>query len=397
MFRGASIPPIRYADPWSETLDQRIRMLTRPGACRRVAYLYEQPDTSTFRYRAHNMIQALRGAPDIAAAWFAGHEIEYLLPLIGQCDVLVVCRVRYNERVAALLARAHHLGVDTAFDVDDLVFDTDYVHLLLETLDQPVTEQAWEVWFAMVGRLGATFRQCRRAIVTNAYLAARAARFAPEKPIAVVPNFLGRDQLAVSQRILQQKRGCGFASERRIHLGYFSGTPTHNRDFLVIADALARVLARDERLVLRIVGFLDMPPVLAEFARRIERYPLQDFLNLQRLIGETELNLVPLQDNAFTNCKSELKYFEAAVAGTATIASPTFTLRAAIKDGVNGWLATAPQWADRIAAALADRERYREVAEAAAAHAVATYAPDAVVGAIRAALFPEECRRQENR
>ena len=57
---------------------------------------------------------------------------------------------------------------------------------------------------------------------------------------------------------------------------------------------------------------------------------------------------MPLQYNAFTNCKSELKYFEAAVVGTQTIASPMFTYARAIRHGENGYLAQAHQWADRI-------------------------------------------------
>ena len=98
---------------------------------------------------------------------------------------------------------------------------------------------------------------------------------------------------------------------------------------------------------------------------------------------------MPLQHNLFTNCKSELKYFEAAAIGTATIASPTFAFRHAIEDGVNGWLATAPYWEERIGAALADWRRgwYREIAEAAVRHAWATYTPAAMAPLIKSVLL----------
>ena len=56
------------------------------------------------------------------------------------------------------------------------------------------------------------------------------------------------------------------------------------------------------------------------------------------------MNLVPLQDNTFTNCKSELKWFEAAIVGGLTVASPTFTYRGVIEPGVNGWLAASHEW-----------------------------------------------------
>ena len=64
-------------------------------------------------------------------------------------------------------------------------------------------------------------------------------------------------------------------------------------------------------------------------------------MNLQRLIAEVEINISPLQNNLFTNCKSELKYFEAAIAGTITVATPTYAFSRAIVDGENGFLAKA--------------------------------------------------------
>ena len=113
-------------------------------------------------------------------------------------------------------------------------------------------------------------------------------------------------------------------------------------------------------------------------------------MNLQRVIGDVEINVVPLQDNEFANCKSELKYFEAAIVGTVTIATPTFTYRAAIDDGRNGYLATAQQWSDVLPRAVAQWTRLRTVAERAAADALERYAPEAQASALRAALFEEK-------
>ena len=121
------------------------------------------------------------------------------------------------------------------------------------------------------------------------------------------------------------------------------------RDFALIEPALVTLLESNPAVRLRIVGFPPQSELLAPFAHRIETLPLQDFLNLQRVIGDVEINVVPLQDNEFANCKSELKYFEAAIVGTVTIATPTFTYRGAIDDGRNGYLATAQQWDRRPA------------------------------------------------
>ena len=112
-------------------------------------------------------------------------------------------------------------------------------------------------------------------------------------------------------------------------------------------------------------------------------------MNLQRAIGDVEFNVVPLQDNEFANCKSELKYFEAAIVGTVTIATPTFTYRGAIDDGWNGYLATAQRWDDILRERVAEVDGVRAVAERAAADALERYAPEAQASALRAALLEE--------
>ena len=382
------IAPINYKDPWTEPFEQRLRTLRRRGARRRVAYLYEKPDTSTFRYRIYNMIEALSlTQPDVAAAWFAETEIERLTKLIDICDTLVICRFRYTHALNHLVTRAQNLGVTTIFDCDDLVFDSDYVHLILNTLDQKLEAAAWDHWFAYIGRMGAALRLCERVIITNDYLASKAHQFAPDKDVRVIRNFLNRAQVELSQSIYDAKLATDWRRDSRLHLGYFSGTPTHNRDFAIAADAIGELMDEDPRIMLRLVGFADFDNRLARHANRIDRHPLQDFLNLQRLMGEVELNLVPLQTNEFTNCKSELKYFEAGVVGTLTVASPSFTFIRAIQDGVNGYLAPSYLWSATMRRAIERMDRYPEMAERAFARVRAAYSPETQTGAILTALF----------
>jgi len=258
--------------------------------------------------------------------------------------------------------------------------------LTLNYLDHPTRESDLDYWFADFGRYGALMRLCDGVIVTNEYLAARVRAFC-NLPTAVVPNFMNRAQLDHSARILDNKRASGFARDGRIHVGYFSGSPTHHRDFSIIEDALTALMNRDPRIVLRIVGSLTPGQRFVRFGDRVEVFPLQNILNLQRLIGEVEFNVVPLQYNTFTNCKSELKVFEAAAVGTISIVTPSFTLQHAILDGETGYIAPAHRWQQTLALAIDNLERYPEMAEAAAAAALRRYVPGAQGPAVLRALF----------
>ncbi len=397
MFTAAQKAPFAYQPPWNVSVKDRLSALVAKE--RRVVYFYESPDSSSFRYRVFNMAEALNAAPQlgISASWFTLDDAEYVDRFIERADALIICRVRYDARVGRILTRARARGMKILFDVDDLVFNIEYVHLILDTLAISVEAQAsWNNWFALVSRLEATLRLCDEAIVTNDYLARRVVEMLPHMRTSVVPNFLNRQQQEVSGEIWRHKRESGCQRTNEFHLGYFSGTSSHSRDFAIAAFALSKILAGDKTLILRIVGLLDREELRDLPQDRIEVFPLQDFLNLQRLIGEVELNLTPLQENRFTNCKSELKYFEAAVTGTLTVASPTYAFRKAIRDGENGFLANGGEWVAKIQSAIEAIRGTKgcpEILERGRRDAIERYGWNVYSEQIAAAIFGESAVR----
>lgn len=378
MFESALTDRIEYSDPWHLTFEQRFSMLNT--APTRVAYFYERPDNSTFRYRIFNMVEALNAEGEVSASWFHYGDIKRMHAVIDHVDALVFCRTRYAPCIAQLVSHAKNRGVRVLYDVDDLVFNADYVHLVLDTLDRDVDQEpVLDDFFAYCSRNGALLRACDGAITTNTFLAQQIRTFAPHVTVGVIPNFLNREQQAVSERLFRRKEVTGFKSSAPYHIGYFSGSPTHNRDFAVVSQTLAQLLRQDDDLRLVIVGFLQPGPSLEQYADRIDRYPLQDYLNLQQLIAQTEINIAPLIDNTFTNCKSELKFFEAAIAGTISIATPIFTFRNSIVDGKTGFLARSHEWEAKLSRALMllrDRDEYAKMAVAGFDYAKQNYGWD---------------------
>jgi glycosyltransferase involved in cell wall biosynthesis len=364
------IPAVPYADPWVQPLSVRLATLNRNQ--RRVAYFYEEPNNSTFRYRAYNMAQVLNESDvgSISASYFFLADHEYFDDIADSADVLVICRSRYCHQVNGLITKFRARRKRVLFDVDDLVFDTDYAHLVVATLGLDVTQKGlWDDWFAMISRMGQTLKLCDGAITTNDFLAQRLADFSG-LPVSVVPNFMNKEQLAVADAVYEQKERAGFANNGKICLGYFSGSPSHRLDYAMVEPALVEVLAERPNVEVMVVGYIEHGPDMREFSERVSRQPFHDYVNLQRLLGSVEFNLMPLQCNAFTDCKSELKYFEAASVGTLSIASPSFTYRRAIRDRENGYLAKAHEWTKAILHAVDNLEAYRRMASIARHDAV---------------------------
>jgi len=369
-----TIPITNYIDPWNISLVKRLQKLS--SGEKRIAYFYEKADNSTFRYRIYNMTQVINDdiSRSVSASYFFLDDLHCLDQIAQLADILVICRVRYDHRVNRLISTFKKFRKRILFDVDDFVFNTDYAHLILSTLDQNLSNpQVWDDWFSYSSRMGLTLKLCDGAITTNQYLADRIFEFA-NIPVSVIPNFMNREQINISDYIYKEKQLKNLGEDGLIHFGYFSGSPSHNKDFAIVAPILEKLLAEDSRIAIVIVGYIEAGEVLKRFGSRVKYFPFQDFINLQRLIGSVEFNLMPLQYNVFTNCKSELKYFEAAIVGTQSIASPTYTYAQAIRHGDNGYLSHTYQWESQIKFALDQINEYQRMAERSYKDARAKYA-----------------------
>ena len=354
--------PVHYEHPWSHTLETRLQVLLKGDI--KVAYLYEAPPKNTFRYRVYNMVQALnQSSRGFSASYFSCEEYGALSGrVLDSIDIFVVSRVKYTAELNQLLTRARNKGKRIFFDIDDLLFDPDYTHLIVDTLDLPHIEETWNHWFSLISRLRASIQLCDELITTNAFLAEKLSQYFG-KPVHVVPNFMNEEQTEISKRIFQLKKDSGWKRDKDITLGYFSGTQTHNKDFEVIASALADLFAADSRIKLRIGGHLHVCEPVDRYKDRLELLPFCDFVNLQLAVGRVDINLVPLQENVFSNCKSELKYFEAAAVGTVTVATPVYTYSHAIEDGKNGFLSASYDWFDKLSYLVSHLDEQPAIAE----------------------------------
>ncbi len=128
-------------------------------------------------------------------------------------------------------------------------------------------------------------------------------------------------------------------------------------------------------MILRIVGSMNLPQKASPFVNNkqiISTSPV-DFRKLQRLMSEVDVNIAPLVDNDFTNCKSELKFFEAAAVETTTIATPTYAFKNAIKHGETGFLCQPGEWYDTILDLYKHPAKNRKIALAAKDYCLKQY------------------------
>jgi len=369
------LPKISLRACYDEPLQTRVGKL-RAGD-KKIIYYYRRPDQGTFRYRVYNMIQALTTKyPSIGATFFFEAEHDVCLEELNNAGALVLVRVQYNEKVAQLLYKAKQAGVKIFYDLDDAIFDLDYTHLQIDTIDEaPDREETWIHNFAVTARTQVTMKQCDHLLCTNPYFAKQLSDFF-KQPVSVIPNFLNHEQFELSKKIFNLKKATEFKRSSKITLGYFSGSSSHNKDFEIIAPILDELLKKHKNIKLMMVGACQLEKYFTGVNLNIKKIRLQHYLNLQKYIGSVDVNLVPLQENRFTHCKSDLKYFEAAIVGTITLASPAFPYQQAITHGLNGFLAQTHEWMNDLETLVDPQFSYQTMAARAFEDAVSRYLPE---------------------
>jgi len=297
------------------------------------------------------VLQGLRS--DLVSIW----DIR-LLNYVDKYDVIILNRVQDSTIMDSLLKKASHSGKIVIYDVDDLVFDPS----LLKRPNPFATEIARSN--------GALLMKCDYVLTSVDYLANLLNERG--KKVFVNRNCLNLEQIKVSEEACE----CRTPSDR-VRLGYFSGTDTHDYDFLEATDALVKVMNKYETVDLYIAGDLRLSPKFEPYAARIKRLPFVNWRKLPFNIARVDINLAPLErDNVFSEGKSELKYFESGILGIPTIASPTGAFRFAIRHGENGLLASSTEeWTSCLELLINDREMRKRIGENARQHVKKCYNP----------------------
>ncbi|MBQ9211552.1 MAG: glycosyltransferase [Clostridia bacterium] len=324
-----------------------------------------------YRYRVLHQMEQLR------AAGYTVQEIDArsCTPESSQeGNVIVFYRCPFSEPIGEAIRQAKALNKQVVFDIDDLVIDTSYTDTIPQV--QCMSREERALYDEGVQRYGATLRMCQAATTTTT-------RLQRELSKILMPVYINRN--CASERMVQLSEAAwraakpakqGKASEDEVILGYFSGSITHNADFEMIQPALLRVMEENPKVKLLLMGLIDLPTELQQYADRVIQKPFVDWEALPEIIAGVDINLAPVVSTVFNEAKSENKWVEAALVKVPTVASRMGPFAELIQEEKTGFLAGAEEWYQVLTRAVQQKELRRQVGEEAyqycRAHCVTT-------------------------
>lgn len=277
-------------------------------------------------------------------------------------------RTPLTQTVSAFIHRLQSLFIVVVADFDDLIFRPDLLHFFDGI--KYFSNDEHELFFERTFQFQEMVKIADVVVVTSTPLAAEATRY--NKQIKVIRNYPLEITKGLSVRSEVLKH-----NPQKFIIGYYSGTLTHQADFRQCSQALAQLMEKSDHVELRAVGKINIDEFteLKSFGSRITKMPLMNYENMLIDLRRCDLSLAPLEvDNAFCECKSELKYFDAALMCVPTIASPTHPFKAAIKHGFNGYLARTQQdWLDCLEKIVTDKASAKRVGASARRHVLSFF------------------------
>ena len=268
--------------------------------------------------------------------------------------------------------QARARGSRIVFDVDDLVFEEEQIPFIDGYRHLSEADKAGYVRGVRGYRDFILFADFCTA--PTEFLAARMRSLG--KKAYRVRNTLNEQEIAKFAKN-RAKRARG-----KFVVGYYSGSRTHQADFKHAGEALVRVMDENPSVVFRLVGEFDLreyPDLLKWSGDRVIQLGLMTHSAMLEDQLECDLIIAPLEvGNAFCEAKSELKFFEASLAGKPVIASRTQTFRFATKDGEHARLAdTSFEWLEAFRDAIRHADRLIFEAKRAHEHVIEEYSPAA--------------------
>lgn len=300
------------------------------------------------RYRARLPAEAL-GLLNVASE--VRHYLDPALPgLCANADVVVAYRVPATVQVLDLLAACRDRGTPVLCDFDDLIFDPELGAEIPALSLLPPDEAA--LWLEGVRRYRTTMEACD-AFIASTEMLRRHAEGVVGLPAERFCNGVGIRLARAASAELARPRSPG-----PVRFGYFSGTDTHDHDWAFVEGVIVETLDTYTGVELWLGGLVRPSAALDRFGPRVRRLPFLPWLELPAVLRDLDVNLAPLTpDSRFNEAKSAIKWLEAALTATPTVASGTDPFREAIDHGRNGLLAdNLAGWRDCLGRLVASED-----------------------------------------
>lgn len=346
-----------------------------------VLLIVEETIPQCFRYRVQQKLEQLQSIK-WQVNWTSWRDAKTARNMMHFCHAVIFYRVPAFEDVVHTIEYAKALNKIVFFDIDDLIFNLDHYPEPIESFGKQISVNEYDSLVKGVSLYYQALNLCDYAIASTPILAQEMGKLSLTKT-----SFCHRN--AIDSKMLQFLRSPLPKLDRNyLSIFYGSGTKTHDADFQIAAPALAKILDKYQDVRLNIVGYLTLPEELIPYQERVDRIGLLRNINAYwTFLAQADINLAPLKQSLFNDCKSEIKWLEAAALGVPSVVSNTKMYAEILEDGIDAFIADSAQdWFDKLDILIGDEQVRQNIAKQAQQKALQDYHPAAMADNLKQIL-----------
>lgn len=361
----------------------------RPATGRRAVALIANEALEQCRlYRVEQKVEQLLAAGCEVVKFNADRELGDFLAAIDLFDVAIFYRVPAFPEMIRAIREANRAGLATVYEIDDLIFDAASYPPPMSEYGGLVTQAEHNELAMGVPLFAHAMQMCDYALTSTPALADAMAPLVRSRRCFVHRNAIGaRHRRAIASPGPARADGM-------ITILYGSGTKAHKEDFTEFLEpALIKVARRHPNVRIALVGYRSVGPELAQLGDRLILIdPIAEVRTYWKVLADADINLAVLKPSRVADCKSEIKWLEAAMLGIPSVVSATRTYEEIIDQGETGFLCrTAADWDESLERLVTDEALRRTVGNAARTVALRDYGEAAMatnIAAILADIMP---------
>ncbi|WP_100168960.1 glycosyltransferase [Pseudomonas oryzihabitans] len=247
---------------------------------------------------------------------------------------IIFYRVPAVPKVLKVMAQAEVVGKKSYYEIDDYIFGTDYPPAI-ESYGGYVDSSLYSELMKGMALFNAAIGFCDLGIASTRPLADRLAELVRERKSFIHRNGLDSKSPTLPSRKLEKKN---------VDIFYGSGTKAHNTDFIELAlPAIEKILTEFQSVRLVVMGHLRLPSAFRhEFKSQLIELEASSVDVYFSYLAHADINISVLCSDSITDCKSELKWTEAACFGIPSVVSGTENFKDVIRSGLDGLIAANP-------------------------------------------------------
>jgi glycosyltransferase involved in cell wall biosynthesis len=340
-------------------------------------------------YRIEQKADHLRAAGYEVGVYDSDTQIKEFLAEIYKYDAAIFYRIPSTPIYISIINKAKEIGLTTFYDIDDMIFNGEFYPPSFESFRGLIGLNEYISITISTPVYRYAISLCDFAIASTRPLARQLEKVVGAGNVFIHRNGLGQRHARVAPRV---PLAC---SDEVVTIFYGSGTTAHKEDFQdLVEPALAEIVGRyGERVKIVLIGYIapsERLEAIKDNITFVER--VLDVEEYWSLLQSADINLAVLKPTMMADCKSEIKWLEAAMFAVPSVVSGTETYRETVEDGVTGLICdTVEEWTYALDILIRDARLRRRIGLAAWRRVCTRYSIDRM-GENLAEIFDEVTR-----